>query len=236
MVTNISPPISLSFAHAHYAHACGATWIIRRERIDLTPLRAFKARELRTHFAPIIAAVESVVREFRWITSIFNDTDIALHKSFDRDRIFSCNAALYSWFVENHTLMKINFCRYFPELDLWRIFNSSIALEYLHNNIFVCDIISVTKVLNFANGKNDRSILRVEIIVILSFIKILTYWQCYLLYFSATLVLSNIRWNCGKKHMHLFQRKALIKWNLCKSTFRCDCDECWTYRISHRKY
>ena len=32
----------------------------RRERIDLTPLRAFKARELRTHFAPIITALESV--------------------------------------------------------------------------------------------------------------------------------------------------------------------------------
>jgi len=96
---DISPPISLSFAHAHYAHACGATWIIwlaRRERIDLTSLRAFKARELRTHFVPIITAVESVICEFRWNLSIFSENDIALHKSFDYDRIFhlQCHALL----------------------------------------------------------------------------------------------------------------------------------------------
>jgi len=40
MVTNIStpvsPPISLSFAHTYYAHACGATWIIRLVRCGVS--------------------------------------------------------------------------------------------------------------------------------------------------------------------------------------------------------
>lgn len=93
--TPVSPPISLSFAHAHYAHACGATWIrlARRERIDLTPLRAFKARELRTHFAPIITVMESVVREFHWITRWFLaiTTSLCINLSVV---FFSCNTAL----------------------------------------------------------------------------------------------------------------------------------------------
>lgn len=103
MVTNISipvsPPISLSFAHAHYAHACGATRIIRlarRERIDFTPLRAFKARELRTHFAPIITAMESVVCEFYWLTRRFLaiTTSLCINLSL-AITFFSCNSALY---------------------------------------------------------------------------------------------------------------------------------------------